>query len=150
MKIFKIIGWVLLIALIVIQFIPSELNDKESNSGKKITELYQVPDDVQKVLKVSCYDCHSNKTEYPWYNKIQPVGMFLEDHVKEGKSELNFDEFGSYTRKKKDHKLEEVEELVLEGEMPLTSYTLIHWDAKISEADKKLLVDWTKELRSSL
>ena len=150
MKILKIIGVLLIVALIIIQFYPKELNQSDEDSTADISRVYQVPEKVQKNLQVSCYDCHSNNTEYPWYNKVQPVALFLENHIKDGKEHLNFSEFGNYTTKKQKKKLKEISEEVEEGEMPLTSYTLIHWDAKISDTDKKAIIDWADNLRSSL
>lgn len=150
MKIVKIIAIILLVAFIVIQFIPSKLNESDAKSEARLTSLYEVPQEVEKVLATSCYDCHSNNTEYPWYNKIQPVAMYLSSHVEDGKRHLNFSEFGNYSLKKQKKKLKEVSHEVEDGEMPLSSYTLIHWDAGLSEADKELLIDWADNLNSSL
>jgi hypothetical protein len=88
-------------------------------------------------LKSSCYDCHSNKTNYPRYSKINPVGMWLNHHIEEGKAELNFSNFAAYDKKNLDHKLEETAEEVAEGHMPLPSYTLVHADAKLSQEQVK-------------
>jgi ligand-binding SRPBCC domain-containing protein len=66
----------------------------------------------------------------------------LDDHVKEGKGELNLDEFLTYSPKKAHHKLEEVIEMVKEGEMPLNSYTWIHKNAILSQDEKTALTDW--------
>lgn len=140
----------MLLALIVIQFIPSELNEDEIIPANQISAVHDVPEDVDRVLRVSCYDCHSNRTEYPWYNKIQPVAMYLEDHVEHGKGHLNFDEFATYDKDKRDHKLEELVEMVEEGEMPLDSYTLMHKDAVLSNEDAQLLIDWANGLRQSM
>ncbi|HMZ95152.1 MAG TPA: heme-binding domain-containing protein [Chitinophagales bacterium] len=59
---------------------------------------------------------------------------------------MNFDEFNTYSTERKQKKFKEIAEEIEEGEMPMTSYTLIHQNAKLSAADKKLLVDWTKEM----
>lgn len=150
MKILKVVGWVLLIALIAIQFIPSNLNQEEVDYTTDFATVYNVPENVNRVLETSCYDCHSNNTKYPWYNRIQPVAMYLADHVEDGKKHFNFSEFSSYSLKRQKKKLDEVAHEVEDGEMPLDSYTLVHWDAKLSEADKKLVIDWANELNGSL
>ena len=150
MKILKVVGWVLLIALIAIQFIPSNLNQEEVDYTTDFATVYNVPENVNRVLETSCYDCHSNNTKYPWYNRIQPVAMYLSDHVEDGKKHFNFSEFSSYSLKRQKKKLDEVAHEVEDGEMPLDSYTLVHWDAKLSEADKKLVIDWANELNSNL
>jgi hypothetical protein len=103
-----------------------------------------VPVSVQQTLEKSCYDCHSNHTEYPWYSNIQPLGFWLKDHVDEGKEELNFSEFNSYTPKRKAKKMKEIVKEIEEGEMPLSSYTLIHRNSILTEAQKAELIEWAK------
>ena len=119
-------------------------------SVNDITTKYAVPENVHAVLKRSCLDCHSNNTEYPWYNNIQPVAWFLDHHVQEGKGELNFNEFATYSPKKARHKMEEVGKAVTEGWMPLDSYLWIHHDAKLSSEEAKLLADWAKGVKNQI
>jgi hypothetical protein len=133
---------ILLVALLLIQFIRPTRNISEGKSGNHISNKYNVPASVSGILEKSCYDCHSNNTVYPWYTNIQPVGLWLQNHVNEGKGELNFSEFLAYSPKKARHKLDEVMEMVNEGEMPLESYTLIHKNAKLSSEEKTVLADW--------
>lgn len=130
------------IILLIIQFIRPEKNIAAAPSKDNIATHYATPDNVKKILERSCNDCHTNTTKYPWYASIQPVGWWLADHVKEGKSELNFDAFMTYKPKKARHKMEEVNEMVKEGEMPLSSYTIVHRDAKLTQEDKLVLADW--------
>ena len=140
----------LLIALIVIQFIRPEKNISAAISPTDITAKYTVPAEVAAILKRSCYDCHSNNTNYPWYANIQPITWWLNDHVKDGKRHLNFSTFTAYSFKRQDHKLEEVTETIQKHEMPLASYTSMHKEAKLSEADKKLLADWVIAVRTEI
>lgn len=140
----------MLVVLIGVQFIRPQKNDGEATTSQDITHYVQVPDDVMHVLKSSCYDCHSNHTNYPWYAKVNPVGLWLNNHIQEGKSELNFSDFSAYDAKQLDHKLEETAEEVQEGHMPLPAYTLIHTDSKLSEEEIKLIVDWVKTERQRL
>src|SRR5215210_3758877 len=126
----------LLAILIIIQFIRPARNISNQVAATDITKVYTVPADVQQVLKVSCNDCHSNNTVYPWYTNIQPVGWWLQNHVNEGKVELDFSAFASYSAKRQHHKLEEVMEQVKDDHMPIKSYLWIHKDAKLS-ADQK-------------
>lgn len=137
---------VLLIIIIAIQFIPSEKNIAAGDNPNSITKVYDVPADVQQILKTSCNDCHSNNTQYPWYNRIQPVAMFLAYHVKDGKRELNFDEFAAYSPEKRLHKIEETREVIQKNEMPLQSYTIIHSDAVLTEAQQQTLINWTNSI----
>jgi hypothetical protein len=134
---------ILLLILVIIQFFHPEKNDTPVDPSHAIGS-------GPAVLKVSCYDCHSNHTSYPWYDKIQPAAWYLANHVKEGKRELNFDEFNTYPLKKKKKKLTEIVEQVKEGEMPLSSYTLIHKDAILSEQQQGEIVQWADSLNNSL
>ena len=140
---------VLLVSLVVIQFIRPTKNTSVDKT-KDITTLYKMPDSVQMVFNKACADCHSNKTNYPWYASVQPLGFWLDDHVKEGKRELNFNEFASYRIAKQNHKLEEVIEQVKEGEMPLKSYTLIHKEADLTEAERVVLTKWCQSIMDTL
>ena len=139
-----------IVLLAVIQFFKTKENKSVQTSENAITQHYDVPENIQNILKISCYDCHSNNNNYPWYNKIQPVNWWLADHVNEGKRKLNFDEFNTYSTKKKLHKLDEVIETIRENEMPLKSYTLIHGDAKLSDSDKQEIETWAKKIKNEI
>lgn len=142
----KKIGLVLLIALVVIQFFRPGKN--ESNDlTYDIATMYEVPDEVDEILRVSCNDCHSNKTKYPWYAEIQPVGWWLNDHVEDGKRHLNFSELTKRPIAIQNHKFEETVEMVEEKEMPLKSYTYfgLHPEANLSEAQRQILIRWAKD-----
>ena len=101
-----------------------------------ISKVYVVPDSVTQILKTSCYDCHSNNTVYPWYSKIQPVAWWLNDHIEEGKREINFSEFATYRIGRQYKKMDEIIKQVKEDEMPLSSYTLIHKNAILTQKSK--------------
>ncbi|WP_343658343.1 heme-binding domain-containing protein [Chryseobacterium sp.] len=142
-------GFIVLL-LIVIQFFDTDKNIAVVPSENAIEKHYRVPDHVQGILKTSCYDCHSNTTAYPWYNNIQPVKWWLADHVNSGKRHFNFDEFYSYSKEKKLKKLDEVAETVREGEMPLTSYTVVHQNAKLNDTQKSEIEQWVKEVKKQI
>jgi len=141
---------VLLIAFIVIQFFRPEKNIHPGTQANNISSLYEVPENVKQIMDKACNDCHSNNTSYPWYNNIQPVAWWLNDHVEEGKDELNFDEFASYNLRKQYHKLDEVIDQVKKGEMPLNSYTWIHTDAKLSDTEQAALTGWASGIMDQM
>lgn len=145
----KKIGIGLLLVLIVIQFIRPGKN-QSANAGESFEKQFAVSEEVKGILKTSCYDCHSNNTVYPWYSQVQPVGWWLQHHVDEGKAELNFDEFASYAPRRQFHKLEEIEEMLNEKEMPLSSYLIIHGDAELSATQTTALIDWTNAMRDTM
>ncbi|WP_010136799.1 heme-binding domain-containing protein [Ochrovirga pacifica] len=150
MKIVKIIALVLLVALVGIQFVPTTRNQSNTVLETDFMLVNNVPETVQKKLEVSCYDCHSNNTQYPWYNKVQPIAWFLEDHIKEGKAELNFNEWDSLSNRRKKSKLRSIIKQIESGEMPLDSYTLIHKDAKFSKKEMNEIINFITILKDSL
>ena len=141
---------IVVIVLIGIQFIPTNRNTSKVLLDTDITKSFTVPQEVQEIFKRSCYDCHSNNTVYPWYNKIQPIGFLLENHIEKGKKELNFSTIGSYSNRKLKGKLKSIKSQVSDGEMPLFSYTLIHGDTKLSKRDKALIKQWVAQILDSL
>lgn len=141
---------ILLLAFIVIQFFRPAKNKAEGISKNDISTLYTVPANVQTILKTSCYDCHSNNTVYPWYAEIQPVTWWLNNHVVDGKKHLNYSEFASYSLRKQYHKLEETDEMVEKGEMPLDSYLWIHKDADLNAEQSKAITDWVKTVMDTM
>jgi len=138
---------ILLVLLVIIQFIRPAENHSDKLSANDITLHYPVPDTVLSILKRSCYDCHSNNTSYPWYNRVQPVAWWLNSHVTEGKRELNFSEFASYPLKKQARKLKNTVKEIKEGDMPLNSYLWIHIDAALDQGQKNILVYWADSLQ---
>ncbi len=137
-------------ALIAV-FIFIQLFQPTENSGTAEGEnSIAASAEVSDILKTACYDCHSNHTDYPWYTHIQPVGWWLNHHVNEGKRELNFSEFKTYTLKRKLHKLKEIKKQVTEDKMPMGSYTWIHTDATLTDEQKTKLLNWVQEMTTTL
>lgn len=139
---------IFVIILIGIQFIPALPDDYQPVPGQTFLEVYDVPREVGAILKTACYDCHSHQAKWPWYSKVAPVSFWVGHHVEEGREHLDFSQWGAYSAKKADHKLEEIIEEVKEGEMPLDSYTWIHTEALLSDAQKSLLLDYVNSLRN--
>lgn len=137
----------LFVVLIAIQFFHPNKNISNAVQVNAIQTKYEVPDSVQKILSVACDDCHSNNTRYPWYEKIQPIAWWLASHVKDGKKHFNLDEFTTYSLKRQDHKLKEMVTSQKDHWMPLTSYTITHTDARLSEKQRKSLIDWAEKTR---
>jgi hypothetical protein len=143
-----LIGLILL--LVVAQAFQPSLNRGTATGPGDIMGVVSVPADVSGILKQSCYDCHSNHTTYPWYDRIAPVSWWVADHIKDGKNELNFTEFATYSPKKQRHKLEEIRETVEAGAMPLKSYLIMHGDAKLTDAQKSRIAEWTRQAEAGI
>ncbi|WP_449401407.1 heme-binding domain-containing protein [Chryseobacterium wanjuense] len=100
---------------------------------------------MAKIINNSCYDCHSNETRYPWYSNFAPASWFLKNHINEGRKHLNFSTFATYEPKQQVDKLEECVEMVEKKEMPLESYFVGHQDAKITDEQRKILINYFKK-----
>ncbi|BAP31741.1 uncharacterized protein CHSO_2704 [Chryseobacterium sp. StRB126] len=139
----------LILIFLIIQVIQPVRNiDYGQVPSSDISKVYRIPGNVQSILRASCYDCHSNGTNYPVYAYIQPLSFFLENHIKEGKKELNFSEWGLYSKRKQTHKLESIENQIKQRKMPLSSYLYLHHDAKLSDEEIKEVVDWIESIHT--
>ncbi len=144
-KILKIFLVILIVGFIAIQFInrPDKTVSTQVTADD-ITKKMQVPDNVQSILKRSCYDCHSSQTVWPWYSSIAPASWLVNDDVVKGRKKMNFNEWGKIPDAKKEARLNEICELTKSEEMPLPNYLIMHGDAKLSQADKDILCKWAE------
>jgi len=140
----------LLVIFVIIQFFRPAKNLSDVFQANNIETKYPASAEVKATLQKACYDCHSNNTKYPWYSNIQPVAWWLNKHIKDGKKELNFDEFTNYDQRRQYHKLEEIEEQMKEGGMPLKSYTLIHKEAILTDAERDAIYAWIAAARADM
>ncbi len=132
---------VLAIILIVMQFIPAyEMKNYPIDPDKEI----KAPKPVKAIFQRSCYDCHSNRTNWPWYSHIAPLKWAIGRDVIEGRKALNFSIWESYPdNKKKELKKQIFRSVVLA--MPLPQYLWLHKDAKLSEKEKKIVQNWASD-----
>ena len=141
---------IILITLIAIQFVQPARNTNDRVLSTGISKVVLIPKNVDSILKVACYDCHSNHTNYPWYSYVQPVGWILHNHITNGKKQLNFSQFGSYPTRRQQSKLKAIADQVKDAEMPLKSYTFIHKNARLSGAEKTILINWARNASDNL
>jgi len=131
----------ILLILVGIQFIPMDVPSEVPSDPKLAVDA---PEEVQAILKRSCFDCHSNKVVFPWYSSIAPVSWFTKMHVKEGREHMNFSIWKSYSEEKRLKYLQKIPKAI-KSKMPLPSYLLIHKEAVLSDADKEVLSSWAAE-----
>jgi hypothetical protein len=132
------------IGAILLQFYQPARNIDNGQTSTIIhfTKIYNAPQSVQSILQNSCYDCHSNNTNYRWYDYIQPARTLVESHIKNAKNELNFSEWGNYSNRKQQTKIDRIIKQIKTKQMPLMSYILLHQNAILNETDKKTLIDF--------
>jgi hypothetical protein len=143
-------AWIIIIVslffiFIVIQFFPPKKNDNLVNPQNDIVFKLDIPIPVKKKIVDACYDCHSNKTAYPFYNNIAPVSWMLAHDVKEGKGHLNFSEWANYDRKTQIKLLGKICDEIKAGEMPLKSYVFMHSRAVINPKELEEICQWTEQ-----
>lgn len=132
-KILRAVLGVIAVGMVGIQFVSVD------RSNPSVETEFSAPPEVRAVLRRACYDCHSNETMWPWYSKVAPVSWFVADHIKDARSDLNFSTWNRYADADRVKKLTKLRKEVEKGKMPLTSYLLIHWNARLSPADVALL-----------
>jgi hypothetical protein len=141
---------VLLVIFVAMQFIRPARNNGAAEGVADISHVVQVPDTIRKILISSCYDCHSNHTVYPWYVNLNPVGLWLHNHVEDGKEAINFSDLSAFSKKKLDHRMKDIAEQVDSKEMPLSSYTFIHKYAILDSGQIQMIKDWTVTARKEI
>ena len=129
-------GATLLLLFVAVQFVPVD------RTNPPVTTRARVPSDVDPLLRRACFDCHSNETKWPWYSRVAPVSWLVADHVKDGRKNLNFSTWPVLDPGAESHLLHEIEEVIEEGEMPLKSYLLGHPEARLSDAEKNMILRW--------
>ena len=145
-RVLKIMLTIVLFIFIAIQFYQPALNvDKGQVYTTDFTQVYKMPIEVKAVLQTSCYDCHSNNTNYVWYDYVQPARTLVENHIKNAKQDLNFNEWGTYSNRKQERLLNSIKEQIETKQMPLSSYTIMHENAKLNDEQIKVLTNWLKE-----
>tara|TARA_Y100001954_G_C15713055_1_gene554096 strand:- start:64 stop:516 length:453 start_codon:yes stop_codon:yes gene_type:complete len=138
------------VLLAIIQFIPRNFNSSIEMDKNHFYSLYQSSTEIQNILDKACIDCHSSNTKYPAYSYVQPLSLFIQKHIDEGKAELNLSEFGLYSKRKKRNKIQSMINQIKRDKMPLKSYTYLHRDAVLSSEEKYKIINYLKELKSQL
>jgi len=121
--------------LLVIQVVRPNFTNAKVNP--KVAFHASIP--VMKILKSSCYDCHSNETKYPWYSNIAPVSWFMADHINRGRKAINFSDWAQMDPKVKLSRLKRLNHLIKQNLMPINNYTWMHKHAKLNPKQKKIL-----------
>ncbi|HEX5330741.1 heme-binding domain-containing protein [Sulfuricurvum sp.] len=131
---FKAISAAVILSAVAIQFIPY---GKDHTNPPVVSEPQWDSARTKELFNRACADCHSNETKYPWYSNIAPVSWLVAHDIEEGREKLNVSMLGVQPKNKVRDAAEEVEE----GEMPIPPYLITHPEARLSDAEKKELID---------
>ncbi len=134
--------WSYLLGGVIFVFLILQLVPAGPADNPPLEEELEVPAQVSDLLHRACYDCHSFATEWPWYAHVAPTKWLVRDHVADGRRNLNFTAWNRLSAEDRPHKLEEIAEEVEEEHMPLRSYLILHRDARLTDADRALLIEW--------
>ena len=104
----------------------------------------EAPVEVHAILERSCYDCHSNRTRWPWYSRVAPVSWLVAHDVHRARREVNFSEWPAFDLEEQDHLMGGIAKQVDRGRMPLPIYLVVHGDARLSAADRGRLLRWAR------
>lgn len=130
------------IVIVAIQLVPV------NRSNPAVEGMIEAPPQIMAILEKSCYDCHSNHTEWPWYSYVAPVSWLIANDVEHGRGHLNFTAWDTYDQRRRNHKIEEIWQEVSEGEMPLWFYLPLHPEARLSAEEVESLRVWTKQVKA--
>lgn len=144
----KILLWIIGVFAFM-QFVPVDRTNKPIDKKQNFADVLQPPKPVQETLKNACYDCHSNEVKYPKYAYVAPISWSVKNHVNEGRENVNFSEWNSYNKEQKEHIIDEVIETTESKEMPLKGYVPLHPEANLTDAQRKVFVDYFKALQQS-
>jgi hypothetical protein len=141
------LGW--LVVLLAIQMIRPARTNPPTDPARMLTAHLPVTSGANAVLTRACRDCHSNETTWPWYSNVAPFSWLVIDHVRSGRRHFNYSEWGTYKSEKRRKLLHDICEEVRDGSMPIGSYTLVHRDARLSDADVQAICSWTESVGGS-
>ncbi|HMM11793.1 MAG TPA: heme-binding domain-containing protein [Bacteroidales bacterium] len=141
---------VILFVFGIIQFIRPERNLATVESRYDVFYLTETNPELVRLVKTACYDCHSDRTAYPWYASIAPVSWMIGQHVKDGKKHLDFSKWLVYDKEERLHHLREIKEVLQEAEMPPAIYLLMHSEAKLSGPDRSMIIQWADSLGAQI
>lgn len=145
MKIFQLSIIILFGVFVIIQFIPVD-RPEYIETTYNFSKAEKIPDDISILLVNACFDCHSNQVRYPWYSFVAPVSWLVAKDVRKGKKHLNFSVWGTLSKKEQLKVLDKIADEVKEGEMPMKIYPYLHPEARLSDADRQKIVDWSEKM----
>jgi len=136
--------------ILLMQVYPVNQPPVSNDNPKDLLLTTEVPEHISTMLKTACYDCHSNETVYPWYSYVAPIKWLVNRDTRVGREELNFSNWASMSKMDQATALSDISDEVLEGEMPMKIYPIMHSDARLSDEDRQAIADWADELTETL
>lgn len=123
---------------VILQFVPVKGIGHNPPGRHKV----DAPPDVEAVLRKSCFDCHSNETQWPFYARIAPSSWLMARDVNKGRARLNMSDWGEVDEEERAIDRKDMWEQVEAGEMPPWFYLPLHPSARLSDSERALLKNW--------
>jgi cytochrome c len=114
--------------------------------GAPIMQHSTVPPEVRATLVAKCADCHSMQSRAPLYGRFAPVSWLLERDILNGRKEVNFSMWDSYSADQQETIKAKIVEETKSREMPLPQYRMIHWNARITDGDVRGFIEWAHQM----
>lgn len=133
-----------------IQFVGPARTNPPTMPGGDLAATNPPPPEVMALLHTACYDCHSHETIWPWYAHVAPASWLVINDVIEGRQHLNFSEWPHQDAERAARKLDHISEVLDDGDMPPTKYTMIHQNARLTPAQRQMLEDWADRTAKQL
>jgi len=139
----KKLKWIL-VALAVAFALAQFVNPARTNPPvvRDLLATNAPPPHVAALLRAACYDCHSHETMWPWYAHVAPASWLIISDVNEGRHHLDLSDWPAGEPVRAAKKLDRMSEAIGYRQMPPTKYTLIHANARLTDADRKELTGW--------
>jgi hypothetical protein len=92
---------------------------------------------LEPIWKKACFDCHSDKTVYPWYYKLPLIKGMIDEDINDARAEIDMSNgFPFVSQRKPVDDLRKLGREVAEGGMPPGKYKIMHWSASLSQVEK--------------
>lgn len=137
--------WIL--ASVFVHRLPHEVSDQAS---PPLLLGADTPLSVAGVLSNACVNCHSEKTQWPWYSRVAPVSWLLENDVKHARQHLNLSRWDALQEVDQRMLLTAIATVIENHEMPPHRYFVLHPEAKLSADDSVRVIEWTRAERRRL
>ena len=139
------------VAIVLINLLRIDRTNAPEVPAETIASQARMPGNVAVILRRACQNCHSERTEWPWYSAVAPFHWLMTADVYAARQHLNLSTWGRYNEEERTGALITICEMVASNKMPVWYYKLAHYpSAWLSESDKKAVCDWTKaEVQSS-
>jgi hypothetical protein len=128
---------------LVMMFAAAQMVPVDRSSPPAAGDL-AAPPDVERIIRAACYDCHSNRTRWPWYSRVAPVSWIVVRHVETARRRLNFSDWSDYASDPgtKARKLDEIRSSIADGTMAPWYYRMLHPEARLSGRERGAIAAW--------